>query len=146
MRSTFRYMVYVLLLLVPFIYGYLVNTMKIPLFPFVMQIVFLVFWFYVGFLFSKWEAPAWKSFLLGNSLWLLFFILFIWQFILLGDDSRSMDVAFLSQHYMLAFVYGAARLLPFVKSGTFIMFGAYIMMLAIFSLGYFINKRKIVGQ
>ena len=61
MKSTGRYMFYVLLLLVPLVYGYLVNTMTIPLFPFVMQVVFLVFWFYVGYLFSKWETPAWKS-------------------------------------------------------------------------------------
>lgn len=84
MKSIGRFMFYVLLLLVPLGYGYLVNTMTIPLFPFVMQIVFLVFWFYVGYLFSKWETPVWKSFLVGNSLWLLFFILFIWQFVLVA--------------------------------------------------------------
>ena len=143
MKSTGRYMFYAVLLLVPWIYGYLVNSMKIPLFPFVMQVVFLVFWFYVGYLFSKWEVPAWKSFLIGNSLWFVFFILFLWQFVLVGDASRSMDVALLSQHYMLAFVYGAARLLPFVKSGTYVMFSAYILMLAIFSMGYFVSKRKL---
>ena len=142
MKSTGRYMFYVILLLVPLVYGYLVNTMKIPLYPFVMQVVFLVFWFYVGYLFSKWETPAWKSFLVGNSIMVIVFHFVYMAICFSSDASRSMDLAALSQHYMLAFVYGAARLLPFVTSGTFIMFSAYVMMLAVFSLGYFMNKRK----
>ncbi|GEN85259.1 hypothetical protein SLU01_35710 [Sporosarcina luteola] len=50
-------------------------------------------------------------------------------------------MALLSQHYMLAFVYGAARLLPFISNGTTIIFFAYILMLLTFSVGFFINKK-----
>jgi hypothetical protein len=113
----------------------------LPITPFFAQLVFLVFWFYVGFRFSKLNMAAGKSFLLGNSAWLVSFILFIWQFIVLDSGSRSMDLALLSQHYILAFIYGAARLLPFVSNGTTIIFFAYILMVITFTIGFLVNKK-----
>lgn len=145
MKSLSSYMLHFALLLVPFVYGFLVNVMVIPLFPFIMQFVLLVFWFYVGVQFSRLDMPVWKSFIIGNSVWLISFILFIWQFVVLDGASRSMDLALLSQHYMLAFVYGAARMLPFVSNGTTIMFCAYILMLITFTFGFLVMKRKKYG-
>lgn len=141
MKKIKKYMPDILLILIPLLYGYLVNMMILPMFPFIMQVVFLIFWFYVGFRFSKWNTPAWKSFLTGNSLWFISFILFIWQFYILDDAARSIDLAVLSQHYMIAFVYGAAGLLPNANNGTMIMLGAYILMFITFSIGFFANKK-----
>ena len=136
-----RSYIYLVLILIPLVYGFLVNNLMVPLTPFLAQLVFLVFWFYVGYRFSKLDMAAWKSFLLGNVAWLVSFLLFIWQFIVLDSADRSMDLALLSQHYILAFVYGAARLLPFISNGTTIIFFAYILMLLTFSVGFFINKK-----
>ncbi|WOV87388.1 hypothetical protein QWT69_16295 [Sporosarcina oncorhynchi] len=142
MNSKKSYIFYIVLILIPLAYGFLVNNLMIPLSPFFAQLVFLVFWFYVGFRFSKLNMAAWKSFLLGNVAWLISFILFVWQFIVLDSASRSMELALLSQHYMLAFVFGAARLLPFMSNGTTIIFNAYIFMLITFTLG-FLMKNEI---
>lgn len=141
MKKVNNYIPDILLIFIPLIYGYLVNAMILPLFPFIMQLVFLIFWFCVGLRFSKWRTPMWKSFLIGNSLWFISFILFIWQFNILNDAARNIDLAMLSQHYMLAFVYGAARLLPFLHSGTIIMLSAYILMFITFSIGFFASKK-----
>ncbi|MCM3744736.1 hypothetical protein M3193_11325 [Sporosarcina luteola] len=145
MKSLSGYTLHFVLLLVPFVYGFFVNVMVIPLFPFIMQFVLLVFWFYVGAQFSKLDMPVWKSFMMGNSVWLISFILFVWQFVVLDGASRSMDLAMLSQHYMLAFVYGAARMLPFLSNGTTIMFCAYILMLITFTFGFLVMKRRSYG-
>lgn len=141
MKKRKNYLPDTLLILIPLIYGYLVNAMLFPLFPIMMQLVFLIFWFWVGLRFSKWNTPKWKSFLIGNSLWFISFILFIWQFNILDSASRSMVLAVLSQHYIVAFVYGAARLLPFISSGTIMMLSAYILMFITFSIGFFANKK-----
>ena len=141
MKRNSEYIIDILLLLVPFIYGYLINALILPLYPFIMQVAFLFFWIFVGIRFSKWAIPKWTSFLIANTLWFISFILFIWQFILLDDSSRDMTIALLVQNYMLPFVYGAARLLPFLQSGTMIMFFAYIFMLVAFSIGFFVKRK-----
>ncbi|MET3658648.1 hypothetical protein [Sporosarcina psychrophila] len=141
MKRNSKYLVDTLLILVPFIYGYLVNTLILPLYPFIMQVAFLIFWIFVGIRFSKWAIPKWKSFLIANTFWLISFILFIWQFILLDSSSRDMNIAFLAQNYMLPFVYGAAKLLPFLQSGTMISFIAYIFMFIAFSIGFFVKRK-----
>lgn len=146
MKSLRSYMLHFLLLLVPFVYGFFVNIMVIPMFPFIMQFVLLVFWFYVGATFSKLDMPVWKSFIIGNSVWLISFILFVWQFVVLDGASRSMGLALLSQHYMLAFVYGAVRVLPFLSNGTTIMFCAYMLMLLTFTFGFLAMKRRRRGN
>jgi len=145
MNGRRSYIFYIVLILIPLVYGFLTNITMLPFLPFVMQLAFLVFWFYVGFQISKLDMTAWKSFLLGNSLWLVSFALFIWQFIILDSASRSMSLALLSQHYILAFVYGAATLLPFVGNGTTLIFFAYILMLLTFSVGFFVNKKSRLG-
>lgn len=142
MKKITKYILDILLTLIPLICGYLVNSMLFPFYPFIMQLVFLIFWCFVGLRFSKWNTSTWKSFLIGNSLWFISFILFIWQFNILNDAERSIELAMLSQHYMLAFVYGAAKLFPFLHSGTIIMLSAYILMFITFSIGYLANKKK----
>ncbi|WP_391117357.1 hypothetical protein [Psychrobacillus sp. L3] len=141
MEKISNYIVDILLILVPFIYGYLVNALILPIYPFTMQLVFLIFWFFVGIRFSKWNISKWKSFLIGNFLWLISFVLFIWQFILLDGVARNINIALLAQNYLLPFVYGAAKVLPFIHSGTIIMFNAYIFMLIAFSIGFFVKKK-----
>lgn len=141
MKNKTNYIFYIVLILIPLVYGFLVNNLILPLSPIFAQFVFLVFWFYAGFRFSKLNMAAWKSFLLGNTAWLISFILFIWQFIVLDSAARSLNLAVLSQHYMLAFVYGSARLLPFISNGTTIIFNAYIFMLITFTLGFLVNKK-----
>ncbi|MCG7343408.1 hypothetical protein MHZ92_04650 [Sporosarcina sp. ACRSL] len=145
MKSISSYVFHIVLLLIPFIYGFLANKMMFPLFPFIMQLIFLVFWFYVGIRFARLNIPVWKSFMLGNSIWFMSFILFIWQFIILDSASRSMELASLSQHYMLAFVSGPLLIFPFISSGTTIIFGAYILMFITFTIGFWVTKRRNYG-
>lgn len=142
MKKNINYIVDILFITIPFVYGYLVNTMVFPLYPFIMQFVFIGIWFYVGTRFSKWNLPKWKSFLIGNSLWLISFALFVWQFVLLDDTSRNVDIAGLAQNYMLPFVYGTAKILPFLYSGTILILCAYILMLVPFSVGFLLQKNN----
>jgi len=151
MKKNSNYLVDILFITIPFVYGYLVNTMVFPIYPFIMQLVFIGLWFYVGMRFSRWNLSKWKSFLIGNSLWLISFALFVWQFILLDDISRNIDIAGLAQFYMLPFVYGTAKILPFLYSGTMLIIWAYLLMLATFSIGFHLQKnsyaeRKLNGS
>lgn len=146
MQKNINYLVDILFLTIPIVYGYLVSTMVLPLYPLSMQVVFIGLWFYIGMRFSKWNVSKWKSFLIGNSLWLISFALFVWQFILLDDASRNIDIAGLAQFYMLPFVYGAAKILPFLYSGTMLIIWAYLFMLATFSVGFLLQKNSYADR
>ena len=116
--------------------------MVLPLYPLLMQVVFIGLWIYVGMRFSKWNVSKWKSFLIGNSLWLISFALFGWQFILVDGTSRNFDIAGFAQFYMLPFVYGTAKILPFLYSGTMLMLCAYVFMLGTFAVGFLFQKNR----
>jgi hypothetical protein len=132
-------------ILIPFIYGLLSNTFVMIIPPLLSQLVFTVFWFWVGIRFSYLSGNNIKSFIIGNSIWILSFLLYLWQFVLLNDESRNMFLALISQYYMLSFIWSGSKLtLLFsdVMHGTTITIISYLSMLLVFSLGFIVGKIK----
>lgn len=132
-------------ILIPFIYGFLSNTFALIIPPLLSQMIFAVFWFWVGLSLSNWSGNKMKDFILGNSIWLLSFLLYIWQFVLLNDESRNMFLALISQYYMLPFIWSGTTLsLSFsdVLDGTSITIISYLAMLFVFTLGFIVGVVK----
>jgi hypothetical protein len=132
-------------ILIPFIYGLLSNTFVMIIPPLLSQLVFTVFWFWVGIKFSHLSGNNIKSFIIGNSIWILSFLLYLWQFVLLNDESRNLFLALISQCYMLSFIWSGTKLtLLFsdVLHGTTITIISYLSMLLVFSLGFIVDKIK----
>lgn len=132
-------------ILIPFIYGFLSNTFALIIPPHLSQMIFAVFWFWVGLSLSNWSGNKMKDFILGNSIWLLSFLLYIWQFVLLNDESRNMFLALISQYYMLPFIWSGTTLsLSFsdVLDGTSITIISYLAMLFVFTLGFIVGVVK----
>lgn len=95
----------IILIIIPFVFGYLtdliflipgVGTLNYHLMPFVL----LIYWFWVGIQFSKSSLRIVYALIYGNVLCVLTLLLYYWQFILLGDDKRSMFLASISQMYV----------------------------------------------
>lgn len=82
--------------------------------------------------------------MIGNSIWLLSFLLFVWQFVLLDDVSRNTVIAGISQYYMYSFIaLGTIFTSLFssgVLSGTVMMIFSYVAMLLVNLLGFIAGK------
>jgi len=133
-------------ILIPLIYGFVSNTFMLIIHPLMSQIVFSVFWFWVGIRLSNISGSNVKSFIFGNSIWLLSFLLYIWQFVLLNDESRNMLIALISQYYMLSFIWTGTKLsLLFsdVSSGVTITIISYLSMLLVCTVGFIVGKLKV---
>ncbi|WP_153720687.1 hypothetical protein [Sporosarcina cascadiensis] len=131
---------------IPLIYGFVSNTFMLIIPPLLSQIVFGVFWFWVGMKFSCLSGHKVKRFFIGNSIWLLSFLLYLWQFVLLHDESRNIFLAGISQYYMLPFIWSGIKLsLLFtgIINGTTITIISYLSMLLVFTVGFIVGKIKV---
>ncbi|MDQ0300322.1 putative neutral ceramidase superfamily lipid hydrolase [Salibacterium salarium] len=131
-------------ILVPLVYGFLVSKFMI-ITPLLSQIVFGLFWFWVGMTLANLKMSNVKSFLFGNSIWIVSILLFVWQFLLLDDSNRNMLIAAISQYYMSSFIWFGSQLsLAFsnVLNGTTITLLAYFGMFLVFSFGFITGKIK----
>lgn len=134
----------VLLLLVPFFLGWLVNSSSfLSIFYaegiWIFSIGFLMYWFWIGRQFGQLKSSKIIHVLSGNIIWAISFGLYIWQFILADDVSRNMGLAGISQHYGLFTVAFAAKIVSTyadVIDGTQVMIASYIIMLVIFMTGF----------
>lgn len=133
-------------LLIPFLYGALSFVLIRIVPPLIAQIVFGAFWLWVGMQFARLGGSSVRNFVWGNSLWLISFLLFLWQFVLVNDENRNMAIASISQNYMLAFVMSgvwAYKLSnPSVFYSTTAILLAYLVMFAVFAIGFFWGKIK----
>ncbi|MCT2534853.1 hypothetical protein NC661_04060 [Aquibacillus koreensis] len=132
-------------ILIPLIYGLVSNTFMLIIPPFLSQLVFAIFWFWVGMKLSCLSGNKVKIFFIGNSVWLLSFLIYLWQFVFLDDESRNMFLASISQYYMLPFIWSGTKLsLLFtdVIHGTTITIIAYCSMLCVFTVGFIVGKVK----
>ncbi|MBO2945419.1 hypothetical protein JJQ72_15690 [Paenibacillus sp. F411] len=100
---------------------------------------FVVFWFWAGRQFSQMKKSTALSFVMGNSLWLICLLLFLWQFMLAGDESRSLVLALMAQLYVLLIV-GFGTQLQLLLTGSIdaaqIIIMSYILMLLVFTAGF----------
>lgn len=135
-----------LLILVPLVLGWLINS---PIFgyyfPFLLSLVFLGFWFWVGIRFVKLEISKAYSLLIGNSLNIISLLLFIWSFYLVSDSDRNLYLAGFSQYYAIptlsisAMVYHLTS--PAVYTNEYVII-SYVLMSVVFTVGFFYKLKR----
>ncbi|MTI83101.1 MAG: hypothetical protein FH756_04190 [Firmicutes bacterium] len=135
-----------MLLLVPLVLGLMINS---PIFgyrfPLMFSLIFLGFWFWVGMKFTKLNIGKVYSLLIGNSLNIISFVLFIWSFFIISDANRNLFIAGSSQIYAMptlsisAMIYRLTN--PAVLTNEYVII-SYILMSLIFTLGYLFEARN----
>jgi len=110
MERVKRYYVFALPL-APALIGYIGNILliwfiKIPRIPVLSTLLFyalpisvLVFWFWGGMKYSRTKLPAIAAVLIGNSIGIISFLIFIWQYFLVPEENRNFTLMAWSQHY-----------------------------------------------
>lgn len=146
----------ILLTLVPLIVGYVINiTLTIPgigmVIYYVVPFAVLVFWFYLGSLYSKTTWKAIPSVLIGSATGILSLILYLWQFLGRNDETRNMALAVISQMYSAAtptYLFGRLAMLfesqpNYIGQTTMVAVQviAVILMFVIFTVGYLWGRR-----
>lgn len=140
----------IILIFIPFIFDFLINhyvslLMLYSSTIFIWQLVFLIFWFWTGKKFSSMKLNKFFSFIIGNSLWILQFSLYIWQFCSTSDAKRNISIAVFSQLYMNTFVPLSTRLVGLFTNtihGTTVALTAYIFMFITFTSGFLYGRIK----
>lgn len=142
MKSYLKRNKHVWIVLAPLVAGWLFNLLMFTLPAFMMwvlNLVFVWFWYWAGRQFANVGKNKAYGFLMGNSLWLLMFLLFIWQFLLTDSSSQNTLLTGLTQFYVLMMV-GFSAQLNLMFSGAAAPYGvvitSYLLMLVIFSSGF----------
>jgi len=145
-----------LLTFVPVVTGYLLNmTILIPrlgmLLFYLLPCVTLLFWFFLGIRYAKSDWNFIQSTMIGNGVGILSLIIYFWQFLLCGDDSRNIFLASFSQDFTantnlltarLAMLFEAEKNTFTQTTSTAMQVLGLILMVFIFILGYGVGKRK----
>jgi len=146
----------IFLTFVPLIVGYVINiTLTIPgigmVIFYVVPLAVLVFWFYLGSLYSKATWKAIPSVLIGSATGILSLILYLWQFLGQNSETRNMALAGISQLYSAAtpiYLFGKFAMLfesqpNYIGQTTMVAVQviAVILMFVIFTAGYFWGRR-----
>lgn len=116
------------------------------MFTWLINIVFLLYWFWVGKLFGQLRYNKVLVFLLGNVLWALSFGLFIWQFVFVDDTNRNLLIAAFSQLYVVLNVVLSSRIIMLFNNsihGTQIVSISYIIMLLVFVSGFLYGSIRL---
>ena len=148
--------VLLLLTLVPVVVGYLVNVLiMVPIIGtasfYLLPLVTTVFWFYMG----RQYARRWKAIpavLIAHTVGLCSLLVYLWQFLLETDETRSLTLAGFSQMFSastpLYLFGGIARLVEsqpnYVGRATMVAMQviALVYMIIIFCIGIYWEKRK----
>lgn len=148
--------VLILLTFVPILAGYLINsTVLVPVLGifmlYVVPLLVLVFWFFLGSMYSKTSWNAAVSILIGSATGVLSLALYLWQFLLESDETRNMFLAALSQMYCastptyltvkLAILFETQPNYIGSATSTAMQVITVILMAAIFTAGYFWGRK-----
>ncbi|WP_054954731.1 hypothetical protein [Paenibacillus dakarensis] len=141
---------HILIVLAPFIAGWLFYLLMYSI-PFsgmllwTLNIGFVLFWFWGGRQFAKLSMNKVYSYLLGNSLWLLSLLLFLWQSVALDGASQNLAIAGLSQYYMLLMLMIGTQIhLTYAVEidPVEITLISYAVMLVVFTIGFIYQTVK----
>lgn len=144
----FKLIIFVLL---PLFLGWLFNStiVYLPISSIIMWILnigFIVYWFWVGKQFGQLKLNRLFSFLIGNIIWIISFMLFILQFIVVDDSKRNFFLAGISQYYILFTIMFPTKLVALftdVLHSTQIIVTSYIFMLIIFLIGFIYGAARV---
>lgn len=146
----------VLLTFIPIIIGYIINwTIMIPYIGmpmfYVLPLIVLGFWFWLG---SKYAKTDWKpiiSILIGSATGLISLIIYLWQFIFISGEARNILLAAFSQMYSAAVpTYLFSRIATMFETQSnqagiitmvTIQVMAVLLMMIVFTIGYFKGKK-----
>lgn len=109
----------------------------------------VIFWFWVARQFGSLTIGKVKSFILGNVLWMISFVLYMWQFVFVNDINRNFFIAGISQNYVLGFVSWGSKILSLFTNtidGTVVVIISYLMMLIVFTLGFITSPKFKVDE
>ena len=150
----------IILTLIPVIAGYILNlTLMIPeigtLFYYLIPVVIMGFWFYLGKLYSETTWHIVPALLIGNAVGILSLLLYIWQFLWNSDDTRNLFLAGLSQMFVasgptfltakFAILFEPQKNMIGNATTTGIQIIGVVLMILIFAAGYIwsvANRRK----
>lgn len=150
----------VLLTIVPIPVGYLINLLVANYMDsfvgrfsyYILPLLELVFWFWLGFRFSRTTWCFGQSMLIGSMSGILSFVLYMWQFWRCSDAERNMFLAGLSQCYLCSTpMYLFLKISSLFDSDPntidqydklYLYIISVVIMTAIFALGYWWEKKK----
>lgn len=158
MKQRIKYKL-IILVLVPFLMGQLINLLISYAFRTNNSLMFtasdtlltvwtfasVIYWYWVGKQFGSLSMKKVKSFILGNVVWGISLVLYVWQFLFVDGVHRNLFIAGISQNYMLGFVSWSAKLIGIFTNSidsTQVTIGAYLLMLIIYAVGF---KRNIMS-
>lgn len=150
--------VLVLLTLVPVAVGYLVNRLifvsGIGMMAFyALPILTTVFWFWLARQYARTSWHPLASMAIGNAVGVVSLAVYLWQYLLVGDETRSFFLAVVSQMYTSStpnWLFGRLALLFESQPNTIGRASMVAMevlgvgyMLLVFLCGYVWERRKI---
>ncbi|MGN1166466.1 MAG: hypothetical protein ACI4S2_08600 [Lachnospiraceae bacterium] len=151
----------ILLTLVPIFAGYLINLILfVPVIGmilfYILPLLVLVFWFWLGGQYSKTDWKVVPSLLISSTTGILSLALYLWQFFGQNDETRSLTLAGLSQMYSAATPsYLIVRLAMLFESQPN-YFGrtaalaeqvlSLILMITVFTAGYLCGKKHRIRK
>lgn len=141
----------IIFVLLPLFLGWLFNStiVYLPISSIIMWILnigFIIYWFWVGKQFGQLKLNRLFSFLIGNIIWIISFMLFILQFIVVDDSKRNFFLAGISQYYILFTIMFPTKLVALftdVLHSTQIIVTSYIFMLIIFLIGFIYGAARV---
>jgi len=110
----------------------------LPIYVRLLSLAFILFWAWAGSRFAALNMGRLSGFLLGNSATIIFFLLYLLFGHQAGADALSHWLALLSGIYVVPLT-GVLDLLPSVLGAQAI---AYLLLIMIFSAGFFCKLRK----
>jgi len=146
----------VLLTFVPILVGYAINLMFfIPVIGilafYILPLMVLAFWFWLGGQYAKTNWGMAKAVLIGSGTGILSLALYLWQFVMQSDETRNLPLAAFSQMYSSAapgyFIARIAMLFEsepnYVGQATMTAMNILplILMAAVFSAGFLWGRK-----
>lgn len=129
-----------LLVLVPLLLGLLINSPILGYyFPFLLSLLFLGFWFWVGIKFARLDVNRIFSLFIGNSLNIISLVLYVWSFFIVADENRNLLLAAFPQFYAMPTLSISAKIYhltdPKVLTNEFVII-SYVLMSIVFTAGF----------
>ncbi|MDU4890410.1 MAG: hypothetical protein E6344_10675 [Clostridium sp.] len=146
----------VLLILSPIVIGILFNFLIIvpwlsTILMYVGPIFFMIYWGMVGGIFSEYMKNSFKATLLANLSGIISLAIYIWKFVVVSDDKRSMILAVLCQGFSAPLSNLTARIGVLVENNpneitmtTLLIaeIAGLLIMMTIFLIGFSMKKKQ----
>ena len=119
--------------------------------PLFTQIIFTVFWFWVGMRFTRFSQNSIKSYIIGNSIWLASFLLYLWHSFILTSETKIWFLFTLIEAYCMPFMWSGYELATLLESDVFEFNSTYtlicyIVMIFVFTIGFITAKVRVSSK